>query len=511
MREINLNLIRRRAYITITSKWGDIAMKKKSVLITFRLFTILLLITWLITCAINPVTGKRELMLLSEADEISLGQQSDQGIIQTYGLYPDQGLNNYVSNIGQSMARISHRPNLKYEFKVMDSPVINAFAVPGGYVYVTRGILAHLNNEAELAGVVGHEIGHITARHSAIQYTRAQLAQLGLGIGAALSQEIAQYAGLAAQGIGLLFLKFSRDNERQSDDLGMEYSSRVGYDAREMANLFKTLDRIQSQSGGSGLPDWLSTHPNPADRIGTIQRHAANYQKTQGLTNLKINRNEFLTKVDGMVYGEDPRQGYVQNNIFYHPELKFSFPVPGGWTLNNTPSQVQMAPSDGKAAVLFSMAAEKDPQSAASQFITSNQAQVQSQNSIRVNNLNAVKLISVLASESQTLQLVSYFIAKDARVYVFHGFTAQADFGNYQSALQVPMQGFANLTDAAKINVKPDLLRIKRVNSATTLRQALKTNGVADTYLYEHAIINGLELTSMLAANTMIKVVERGR
>ena len=487
-------------------------MRQKSFLLIFRLLVVVLLMSWLTTCAINPVTGKRELMLLSEADEISLGQQADQGIIQTYGLYPDKNLNGYVSNIGQAEARISHRPNLKFEFKVMDTGVINAFAVPGGYVYVTRGILAHLNNEAELAGVVGHEIGHVTARHSAIQYTRAQLANLGLGIGAALSQEIAQYANLAAQGIGLLFLKFSRDNERQADDLGIEYSTKVGYDAREMANLFITLERIQVQSGGgSGLPDWLSTHPNPVDRIGTVRRNAENLQKTQGLTNLKINRNEFLNKLNGMVYGDDPRQGYVQNDVFYHPELKFSFPVPGGWTLNNTPSQVQMANSNGTAAIIFSLAAEKDPQSAANQFVSSNQAQVQSQNSIRVNNLNAVKLISVLAGESQTLQLVSYFIAKDAMVYVFHGFSAQTEFSKYQNVLQVPMQGFANLNDASKINVKPDLLQIKRVNSNTNLRQALKTNGVADKYLDEHAIINGLELTSTLPANTLIKVIERGR
>jgi predicted Zn-dependent protease len=122
-----------------------------------------------------------------------------------------------------------------------------------------------------------------------------------------------------------------------------------------------------------------------------------------------------------------------------------------------------------------------------------------------------VKLISVLAGESQTLQLVSYFIAKDAMVYVFHGFSAQTEFSKYQSVLQVPMQGFANLSDASKINVKPDRLQIKRVNSNTTLRQALKANGVADKYLDEHAIINGLELTSTLPANTLIKVIERGR
>jgi len=486
-------------------------MRNKTSGIIFRLLLALVLLTWLTNCAINPVTGKRELMLLSETDEINLGKESDQGVVQTYGVYPDQELNAYISAIGQSMARISHRPNLPYEFKVMDSPVINAFAVPGGYVYITRGILAYIENEAELAGVMGHEIGHITARHSAEQYTRAQLAQLGLGIGSALSKEIAQYAGVAAQGIGLLFLKFSRDNERQSDDLGVQYSTKVGYDAREMANLFKTLDRIQSQSGGSGLPDWLSTHPNPADRVGTVQKNAEKLQKTQGLTNLKIKRDEFLNRISGIVYGEDPRQGYVQNNVFYHPALKFSFPVPAGWQLSNSPAQVQMATADQKAAILFSLAAEQDPQSAASQFVTRYQAQVQSQNSIKVNNLNAVKLIALLAGETQPLQVVSYFIAKDGQVYVFHGFAAQTDFSQYQSALQVPMQGFAQLSDPQKINVKPNHLKIVRVTSTTTLQQALKKNGVADKDLNEHALINGLELAGSVPANTLIKVIEWGK
>ena len=476
-----------------------------------NLLVTLFLVTFLWACAINPVTGKRELMLLSETDEIQLGKESDKGIVEMYGVYPDNDLNAYITTLGQSMVKISHRPNLPYEFKVMDSPVINAFAVPGGYVYITRGILAYLNNEAELAGVVGHEIGHITARHSAEQYTRAQLAQLGLGIGAALSKEIAQYAGLAAQGVGLLFLKFSRDNERQSDDLGVDYSTRVGYDAREMSNFFKTLVRMQGNVTEKGLPSWFSTHPDPSDRVSAVQKDAINLQKTLGLTNLKINREEFLNKLPGMVYGEDPRQGYVQNNIFYHPELKFSFPVPAGWKVNNAPTQVQMASADEKAAILFSLAAENTPQSAASQFVTKYQAQVQSQNDVKVNNLNAVKLVTVLPGQTQPLQVVSYFIAKDSRVYFFHGFTSQAEFNQYQSILQTPMLGFTNLTDQARINVKPDRLQIKRVTSAMTLQQALKANGVTDQYLSEHALINGLELSSSLPVNSLIKIVERGR
>jgi predicted Zn-dependent protease len=179
------------------------------------------LIVWTSSCATNPVTQEREFMLLSQSDEIALGRQTDPRILQTYGRYEDPELAEYVGALGRKMGALSHRPELEYSFKVLDSPVVNAFAVPGGYVYLTRGILAYLNDEAELAGVIGHELGHIAARHSAKQYSRAQAAQLGLGLGSILSETFRQYAGLAQIGMSLLFLSFSRENERQADDLGV--------------------------------------------------------------------------------------------------------------------------------------------------------------------------------------------------------------------------------------------------------------------------------------------------
>jgi predicted Zn-dependent protease len=209
------------------------------------------LLLWIFSCAANPVTGKRELMLLSESDEIKLGQETDLQVVSEYGLYEDLGLTADLNGICQHLGKLSHRPNLTYHFKVLDASVVNAFAAPGGYVYFTRGILATLNNEAELAGVMGHEIGHITARHSAHQYSQAQLAQIGLGMGSLIGPGV--LSGLAQLGVGMLFMRFSRDNERQADDLGVEYSSRAGYDANEMANFFETLERMNPGSDRSGL------------------------------------------------------------------------------------------------------------------------------------------------------------------------------------------------------------------------------------------------------------------
>jgi len=188
---------------------------------------------------------------MTEGQEIALGAQSDPQIVAVYGLYNDTEIQTFIQQKGKAMAAISHRPDLNYEFKVLDSPVINAFAVPGGYVYFTRGILAHFNNEAEFAGVLGHEIGHITARHSAKQQSNAQLAQVLFIGGMIASESFRNFAQPINQGMGLLFLKFGRDDESQSDKLGAEYSTKIGYDAHQMANFFGTLKKMREQSGQS--------------------------------------------------------------------------------------------------------------------------------------------------------------------------------------------------------------------------------------------------------------------
>jgi predicted Zn-dependent protease len=215
-------------------------------------------------CAINPVTGKKELMLLSKDQEIAMGRQSDPEIVAAYGLYPSSELQQFIKSEGQEMVKISHRPDIPYEFKILDSPVVNAFAVPGGYVYFTRGIMAHLNSEAEFAGVLGHEIGHIAARHSAKQYSRTMVAQLGITVGSLASEEFGQFSDIATTGASLLFLKYGRDAERQSDKLGVEYCTKVGYDAHAMAGFFNTLQQLSGS--GESLPVFLSTHPDPGER-----------------------------------------------------------------------------------------------------------------------------------------------------------------------------------------------------------------------------------------------------
>ena len=203
---------------------------------------------FLTSCAVNPATGAREFMLVSESQEIALGRESDPAVTAQYGLVDDPELQAYVSRLGQSIAEVSERPSLPWSFKVVDDPIVNAFALPGGFIYVTRGILLHFDSEAELMGVLGHEVGHVTARHGASQMSRQQLQMGLLGAGAIFSETVRTYGALAMQGMQLLNLSYSRGDESESDRLGLRYISRLGYDADAMIGVFEML----AQDGGRG-------------------------------------------------------------------------------------------------------------------------------------------------------------------------------------------------------------------------------------------------------------------
>ena len=462
----------------------------------------------LIACAVNPVTGKREFMLVSEADEIAMGQQSDPQIVAQYGVYNDEKLNKYLNDLGQKMAAISHRPSLNYEFKVVDSPIINAFAVPGGYVYFTRGIMAYLNNEAELAGVLGHEIGHITARHSAQQISQAQVAQVGLGIGSVISPTFAQFAGMAGQGIQLLFLKFGRDDERQSDKLGVEYSTKIGYDAREMANFFYTLDRMSGGDEGGGLPSWMSTHPPSEERVVNVRRMAEERQKTLDVNRLKVDRDEYLAMIDGLIFGDDPLQGYVENDVFYHPDLRFQFPTPQGWNTVNTPSKVGMVSPDKKAMMIL-IATPGTLAEIEQGFVKEFGVTVNSSNSKTVNGLQARVMEGSVPQQDGTVGLLAYFIQHDNLIYVLYGYAYSQDYGNNKQTFLATMNGFSKLTDQSKINVKPNRIRVKTVSRGGTLQDVLKAYRVADDNLELLALVNGMKLTDNVAAGSKIKLIEK--
>ncbi|GAA3924744.1 M48 family metalloprotease [Hymenobacter algoricola] len=466
-------------------------------------------------CSTNPVTGKKEVMLVSKGQELAMGQQSDPAVVAQFGLYPDQKLQNFINEKGKAMGAISHQPNLTYQFRVVDSPVINAFAIPGGYVYFTRGIMAHFNNEAQFAGVLGHEIGHVTARHSAKQQTNAIIGQVGMMGAMIASPRLAQFGDQAMQGMQLLFLKFGRDDESQSDELGVQYSSKIGYDAAQMADFFETLQREQAKSGTPAIPDFLSTHPNPADRYNRVHQLADQWKQQNGNPkNLKVNRDQYLRLIDGIVYGEDPRQGFVENNAFYHPELKFRFPVPAGWKHQNTPQQFQMADPAGKALMMLTLAPGASLDEAAQAVVKQFSLQPVDSRRLTVNGFPAVAFVAdQVQQDPQTGQAVAgirtqVYLIQDAKtIYALVGAAAPADFGGYQPTFTATMEGFARLTDPDKLSRQPEHVRIKTLKLRSNLGQALKTNGVPEARLEEMAILNGMQLNEQVNAGSLIKVV----
>lgn len=459
------------------------------------------------SCAKNPVTGKREVVLMSEEQEIAMGKEADPQIVATFGLYDDPELQALIQQKGKAMAAISHRPHLNYEFKILDSEVLNAFATPGGYVYFTRGIMAHFNNEAQFAGVLGHEIGHITARHSVQQQRNQLLGQIGLIAGMVIAPELAQFGELAAQGLGLMFLKFGRDDERESDELGVEYSTKVGYDAKQMADFFTTLERSSAASGNNELPTFLSTHPNPGDRQRTVAELALEWQKKQNLTNPKVNRDSYLKLIDGLIYGEDPKQGFREGNMFYHPVLKFQFPIPANWLYQNSPQAVQVAAPDGKAMIMLTMGQGSTLQQAASAAMQQYKLTVVESRETSVNGLPALAVVADQVTQQGTLRTLSYFIQFNGNIYHMIGVTAAASYSSYVQLFSNTMLGFRQLTDASKLNKKADRIRVKTVTSSKTVSQALKEFGTPDAKLNELAILNGMQLNQTLSAGTLIKVI----
>ncbi|GAA4295003.1 M48 family metalloprotease [Nibribacter koreensis] len=468
------------------------------------------------SCATNPVTGKKEVMIVSEGQEEAMGLQADPQIVAQFGLYNDPAMQKFIQEKGEQMGAVSHRKDLKYTFRVLDSEVINAFAVPGGYVYFTRGIMAHMNNEAQFAGVLGHEIGHITARHSASQQTKATLTQGLLLGGMILSPQVAQMGETLSQGASLMFLKFGRDDERESDELGVEYSTKIGYDATHMADFFQTLQRSSAKAGAQELPDFLSSHPNPGDRYTTVKQLAAQW-KQQVNTPLKENRNSFLKLIDGIIYGEDPKQGFVENQVFYHPELKFQFPIPQAWQYQNTPQQVQMAPKDGKALMFLTLVPGTALESAAQEVVTKYQLQPLESKKVTVNGLPAIAMVadqkpSQEAQQQQQqaqVRAMIYLIQYGGNIYGIFGVTSAQDFNAHAPTFSNTMQNFKTLTDPEKIGRLPERVRIKTVARASTLAQALTSFQMPQARHEELAILNGMQLNDQLAAGTLIKIVSK--
>lgn len=463
----------------------------------------------LLGCSVNPVTGKNQLMLMSESQEIQVGTSGDQQIVAMYGTVPDPTLAAYVDSIGQAMVRVCHRRELRYRFRVLDDPVVNAFALPGGFVYLTRGILAYLDSESAMAGVLGHEIGHVAARHSAERYTTQTVLGVGLGLGSVLSEEFARYAPAAGAASQLLLLKFGRDDERQSDQLGVEYATRIGYDTTDMAAFFGTLDALSGDA--SALPSWASTHPDPGERYVTVNQLTEQWEATVGRPSYVQNRDRYLNIIDGIVFGKNPRQGFVESGHFNHPDLAFRFPVPAEWKVENTASQVQIVSPDGEGAVLVSIApGAQSPDAAADDFLRGLDAQVRSRQSLTISGYPAVRLESDLGSVDALLIVISTFVQKDGHVYVFHGVSPQASAAANRAAFLAVADGFGPLTIVRLLRVQPARIRVITASEEAAFSEVVRPYPIPERSgldLAGLALLNGVTPTALVKRGDRVKVL----
>lgn len=464
-----------------------------------------LLAATLVGCPVNPATGERQLIFISESQEIQMGLEGSQQVEAIMGLYDDPALQEYVSGIGEKLAAQSEKPGLPWSFKIVDDVVVNAFALPGGYIFVTRGILAHFNSEAELAGVLGHEIGHVTARHSAEQISRAQVAQLGLAAGTVFVPEFSPYANLAGSGLGLLFLKFGRDDERQSDDLGFRYMTRAGYDPTQMVEVFDMLGRVSQASGGGSVPNWLSTHPDPGERRERMQQALAE----TGVSGGDVGHDRYVRMIDGLVFGADPRQGFFRDAEFLHPDLAFRMVFPSGWKTQNTHQAVLALSPDEDAIIQLSAGQAESVDAAAQNFLAQEGIQPGSTTRGDVNGLPATWATFSATSQNTQLRGLVLFVDHNELIFQILAYTLASKMSNYEAVFASSMRSFARLTDPEALGVQPKRIEIVRLDQAMTIEQfAQRYPSTVDAQTL--SLINDVEEGGVLPAGQYAKRVVGG-
>ncbi|NGP75649.1 M48 family metalloprotease [Balneolaceae bacterium YR4-1] len=470
----------------------------------------------------SAISGERRAYGYSWDQEKKIGKDADQQIQQQFGLYDSDELQAYVDKIGQEMLAVSHmnRPDTpaEYEgtdfyFRVLDSPVVNAFALPGGYIYVTRGLLSHLDNEAQLSVVLGHEIGHVIARHASQRAFEQQMGQLAL-IGGAIGGELlglpgGDILGIGSQAAQMLFLSYSREDERESDRLGVEYSSMQHYKAAEGAQFFVSLERMSKQSGQS-IPDWQSTHPDPAERAKSIPELAEQW-RAKGYEQTIDNTDQYMGKLNNMIYGENPREGFTRNGFFYHPEMRFQFPYPDGWQVINQRSLVAVVNRDQDAVSIMTLDGKSaGAEASVNEFLNQEGITTLGKSNAESNGLAAFRAEATgQAEDGPKLTFYVYAIEYGGSIYRFLNYTTAEKYGTYASRFNEITGGFKKLTDSGILNIQPVLLQTVKASRAGTFKSFLPTNfeSLSITVSPEDlAIMNQVGLDEQIITGTWLKL-----
>ncbi len=472
------------------------------------------------TSVVNPVTGREERTVMSEEAEIAEGRKAHPGVLAEYGVVQDPRLQAYVDEIGQRLARQSHRAQLKWTFTVLDSPEINAFALPGGYVYVTRGILAVMESEADLAGVIGHEIGHVTARHGAQRATRQQTAGLGV-LAATLLGAVAgvgDLAGQLSQGVAAGYVaSYSREQELQADRLGAEYLVRNRYDPRNMVDVIGVLQtqeryaadqaRAQGRTPAEGR-DWLASHPSNEQRLRDITQIAAGYTASGSYAD--DGRARFLRAIDGMVFGDSRAQGVTRGRDFFHEPLGIALTAPPGWRVLNAQDAITLVNAAGDAGLVVKLLPTKAGSS--HEEILRNVVKPTSGRTEKrtLNGLSATHFVGTAANaqgQSRSVALTVVSGPGNQHYLLLHASKDAAALQRAAAGLREAEGSFRALTAADRSAARPWTLAIvpSPVGGFAALALRSPLGAQAEAQL---RVINGAYDRREPAPGTLVKVVE---
>ena len=469
----------------------------------------------LTSCAQNPVSGQQNFVLMSETEEIAAGKSDDPKIRKEYGVYGDAALQRYVNEVGQRLAAASHRPGLSYHFLVVDSAEVNAFALPGGYIYVTRGMLAYLNSEAELAAVLGHELGHVTARHSVQQASAAAAA----GIGATLLQIFVPQARGAVGDTaintlsGALLSGYGREQELEADRLGAEYLARTGYEPQAMVNVVRVLknqelfDAEVAKSEGRaprGYHGLFASHPDNDTRLQQVVSEAARLARPPARRE-QASSERFLRHIDRLTFGDSPDQGIFREGEFLHPVLGFAMRFPRGWRLRNNPQNVLAATPAGDA--LIDLRAGGPARGSPEQVLRRN-VNLPSGTTVAattVNGLHAAAAGAVIGGAPT--RVLCIFLGDAAYLVAAQSRNAET-FARYRREIDLALGSFHAVTPDESARARPLRVRVISAPPGMTFGELARrspTGRNAEGYL---RVLNGMYPTGEPAAGQALKVIE---
>ena len=483
---------------------------------TFVATTLLAVLVTVGGCATNPVTGGHDIVTMSEAKEIELGRKMHPQILQQYGRYDDEAVQQYVNDVGQRIARSSHRPNLQYTFTVLDSNDVNAFALPGGYVYITRGIMAYLNNEAQLAAVLGHEIGHVTARHAVRQQTGATAAGVGAAVVGILTGSPDLYNVASAAG-GALISGYGRDMELEADKLGAEYLNRIGFQPEAMIDVVRLLKNqemleVQMARQENRKPriyhGVFASHPDNDTRLHEVVKEAHKINVTEQRPD---NRDVYLSHVDGLAVGSSRAQGVVRGSRFYHGDLGITMAFPSGWVVDNQPSKV-IAYTQAKDSMI-DVSAQPPPQNVAPKEFLGKLLQgtpTTSAQPLDVNGLPGyvatVRSIGLpWGNQGPAMVAVVYF---NNLAYVFKGAPRQAaGLSSFEPVFLSSVKTFRRLKDNEFQQADPDHVKVIVAGQGTTIEQLAKGSPIKKYATERLRLLNDLYPDKEPTAGQKIKIV----